>query len=97
MDEADLKLLHQPARLRLMALLWRHRDVAFAPARDALGLTDGNLASHAARLQEAGWLEARRVLERDGFVLRYRITEAGAAAFRAYVAWLRGLVEGGDG
>jgi DNA-binding MarR family transcriptional regulator len=75
-----------------MALLHRHRDVGFAPARDALGLTDGNLASHAARLEAAGFLRARRVLEREGFVLRYRITEAGAAAFRAYADWLRELV-----
>ena len=88
-----LEALHQPVRLRFMAMLARHRDVAFAPAREALGVTDGNRASHAQRLAEAGFLEARRALARGGFQLRYRITPAGAQAFAAYVAWLRAVLE----
>lgn len=90
MDLPDgLGVIHQPQRLRLMALLYKHRDVGFAATRDALGLTDGNLASHATRLEEAGLVQARRVLTRDGFELRYRITPAGSQAFRGYLEALR--------
>ena len=88
----DLAVIHQPARLRLMALLFRQRDVAFTAARDALALTDGNLATHAKRLEEAGLLVARKALGRDGFEVRYRITEAGSAAFRAYLERLRAFL-----
>jgi DNA-binding MarR family transcriptional regulator len=81
-----------------MGLLVRHRDVSFLLMRDALGLTDGNLATHARRLEESGFLAARRALARDRFEVRYRITEAGAAAFREYLAWLRSFLEdSGDG
>ncbi|MGB0652774.1 MAG: transcriptional regulator [Thermoplasmatota archaeon] len=89
----ELALIHQPVRLRLMGLLYRQRDVTFTGTRDLLGVTDGNLATHAKRLADAGLLEARRVLTRDGFELRYRITKAGNDAFRRYLATLRGFLE----
>lgn len=89
---AGLDVLHQPQRLRLMALLYRQRDLSFAATRDALGLTDGNLSSHAKRLQDSGLLENRRVLAGDHFEVRYRITAAGSQAFGAYLAWLRAFL-----
>lgn len=91
--DAPLRIIHEPARLRIMGLLYKHRDVAFTFARDALGLTDGNLATHAKRLEDAGFLHARRVLRRQGFELRYRITPEGSAAFRRYLATLRDFIE----
>lgn len=90
------RLLDARARLMLMGLLHRHRDVSARAARKALGLTDGNLASHAARLQEVGWLESRRALSPSGFEVRYRITPAGSAAFREHVEDLRRMLDGWD-
>lgn len=90
---AHLAVIHQPVRLRMMALLVRHRDVAFTVVRDALGLTDGNLATHAKRLEEAGYVEARRVLSGGKFEVRHRITSAGAQAFQEYLGQLRGFLE----
>lgn len=87
------QVIHQAARLRIMAALQRNREARFTDLRDALGLTDGNLASHAAKLEEAGYIESRRVLARAGFELRYRITPKGAMAFLAYVGALRSLLE----
>lgn len=89
-----LEVIHQPQRLRLMALLFKHRDIGFATTRDLLALTDGNLASHATKLEQAGYLHARRVLLREGFELRYRITPEGSAAFQAYLAALRDFLQG---
>lgn len=89
-------VIHQPARLRVMAALHRNRVARFTELRDALGLTDGNLASHAARLQEAGYLAQRRALTPRGFELHYRITPKGVEAFLTYVDALREvLVAGG--
>lgn len=87
-----LEVIHQPARLRLMTVLYRHRDVSYATVRDLLGLTDGNLASHAKRLEEAGLLTSRRALAGTHFEVRYRITEAGSQAFREYLEALRSFV-----
>lgn len=89
----ELGLIHQPTRLRIMGILYKHRDVAFTWVRDQLSLTDGNLASHAGRLEDAGFLEGREALTGDGFEKRYRITEAGSEAFRRYVTELKGFLE----
>ncbi len=90
---SELALIHQPARLKIMGTLYKHRDLGFPACRDATGLTDGNLATHVKKLGEAGYIDARRVLTRDGFELRYRITRAGHTAFRAYLAWLRTVLQ----
>jgi DNA-binding MarR family transcriptional regulator len=88
-----LAVIHQPVRLRLMALLFRHRDIAYTATREALGLTDGNLASHAKRLEEAGFLQSRRALTGDRFEVRYRITPEGSLAFRDYLEALRRFLD----
>lgn len=90
----DLALVHQPTRLQVMGLLWTERDVGFGEARRALGLTEGNLASHVATLEKAGLLTSRRVLLRKGFQVRLTLTPAGSAAFGRYLAVLREYVEG---
>jgi DNA-binding MarR family transcriptional regulator len=89
----DTSLLEQFTRLRVMVLLYRHRDLAARRIRDDLGLTDGNLASHAGRLEAAGWLETRNALGRRGFEVRHRITPAGSAAVQEHLARLRRLLE----
>lgn len=84
-----LETIHQPVRLKLMALLFQHRDVSFAEARDALGVSDGNLGSHAKVLEEKGLLESRKALARTGFQVRFQITEAGSKSFESYTQALR--------
>ena len=86
-----LDVIHQPARLALMTLLYQRGDVGAPAARDATGLTAGNLDSHAKRLGEAGFLEGRRSLTKEGFEVRYRLTPAGLQAMSAYLDWLEGF------
>jgi DNA-binding MarR family transcriptional regulator len=85
-------IIHQPARLQLMALLHRNRQAAARWLRETLQLTDGNLGSHAARLVAAGYVVEGRVLTAKGFELRYRITPTGDAAFQEYLRALRQLL-----
>lgn len=89
-------VIHQPTRLRIMAALYRNRQASFTSLRDGLALTDGNLATHVARLQEAGYVDARRVLVALSFEVRYSITAAGSDAFRAYAAALRDFLAVAD-
>lgn len=76
-----------------MGLLYLHRDVAAREVKTKLDVTDGNLASHVARLEAAGWVTTRKVLSRSGFELRLRITPEGSAAFRGHLAELRRLLD----
>lgn len=82
-------VIHQPTRLRIMALLFRNRVAAFTWVRDTLGLTDGNLDTHAAKLEQAGYVKRGRALDIGGFQVKMKITAEGDAAFRAYLDGLR--------
>lgn len=93
-DADDLDpLLHQPVRMRIMAALYRNRQLTFPVLRDGLGLTPGNLGAHLERLEAPGYVESARVLVGVHFEMRYRITVAGSEAFRRYVAALRRMLE----
>lgn len=84
----DLRIIHEPVRLQIMGLLYRHPDLGFTAVKTALGITGGNLASHASRLQEAGLIEVRDTLTRNGFEKRYQITREGLQRFERYLAAL---------
>jgi DNA-binding MarR family transcriptional regulator len=86
-------IIHQAVRLRVMALLSRNRTAPFVWVRDTLGLTDGNLGSHMARLAEAGYASSTRVLTRSGFQVWLRITPAGDDAYQSYLSSLRSYLE----
>jgi len=85
-------LIHQATRLKLVALLARNRELTFGALRELLELTEGNLGAHLARLEEAGYAEAKDVLAGVSFETRWRLTERGAEAWRAYLAALRDLL-----
>lgn len=82
-------VIHQAVRLRVMALLNRNRTAPFVWVRDTLGLTDGNLGSHVARLAEAGYVVSARALTRTGFQVWLRMTPKGEGAYRSYLSALR--------
>ncbi len=85
-------VIHEAARLRILAILFRNRQASFTQLRDTLQLTSGNLASHAKRLVDARYVESGRVLAGVHFEVRFRITPLGSAAFHQYIEALRALV-----
>lgn len=78
------RVLHEPARLLLTALLYPVEAADFLFLLRESGLTKGNLSSHLAKLEEAGYVVvakgyAGRVPHTD-----YRMTDEGREAFRSY-------------
>jgi DNA-binding MarR family transcriptional regulator len=87
-------LLHQETRLRIVAALHRNGELSFADLASALGLTPGNLGSHAKRLHESGYVTQRHAIAATRIELRYRLTPRGTAAFLSYLDALRDLLSG---
>jgi DNA-binding MarR family transcriptional regulator len=89
-DLAELdELVHQRARLGILAMLREAAKVDFVRLRDSLGLTDGNLARHLQVLHEAGFVTTRKAQSRTWVAL----TVAGRKAFDKELAALRALVD----
>jgi DNA-binding MarR family transcriptional regulator len=91
------RLIHEPARLRLVTLLYVVDEADFVYLATQTGLTDGNISSHMAKLEGAGYVEIdKRFVDRKPRTL-YRLTPAGRSAVDQYRAEIGDLLEGLDG
>jgi DNA-binding PadR family transcriptional regulator len=91
------EVIHQPVRLRIMALLDTlapEMQVTFNSVKDTLELTDGNLGAHLHKLEEAGYLTITKTFVRNKPQTYIEITEAGRQAFTEHRAALREILEG---
>jgi DNA-binding MarR family transcriptional regulator len=82
---ADIdRLVHEPARLSILALLYVIERAEFLYLLRQTGLTRGNLSSHLSTLEEARYVEvAKEFVDKRPLTL-LRLTKQGRAAFDAY-------------
>ena len=57
------RLVHEPARLAILAVLAVVEEAEFTFVRQRAGLTGGNLASHLGKLEEAGLVRSRKTID----------------------------------
>lgn len=88
------KLLENRIRLAIMSLLMIEAHMDFNAFKETLDLTDGNLASHMAKLEEAGYIEVEKRFQDRKPQTRYQATEAGKAAFRDHLSALEAILRG---
>ncbi|MDD5466656.1 MAG: transcriptional regulator [Anaerolineales bacterium] len=82
------KLIHQPARLAIMAVLFNCEAADFTFLLNTTGLTKGNVSSNLARLAEAGYVEIEKHFLGKIPNTLCRLTPAGRQAFTEYwTAW----------
>jgi DNA-binding transcriptional ArsR family regulator len=86
------RVIHEPARLRLVALLAGVDEADFLWLQRESGLTKGNLSSHLAKLEEAGYVEVRKLFKGKIPLTVLRLTRQGAKAFGDYKKAMRGLL-----
>jgi len=85
------RLIHEPARLLIMAHLYVVEGADFLYLMNQTGLTFGNLSSHMSRLEEAGYIEVEKTFVDKRPNTRLRLTEAGRKAFNEYRTSMKGL------
>lgn len=78
------RIVHEPARLAILAVLNSAAEVDFAFMQAATGLTKGNLSRQAGKLEEAGYVTIRKYYKGKIPATGYRITAQGSAAFASY-------------
>jgi DNA-binding transcriptional ArsR family regulator len=86
------RVIHEPARLRLVALLAGVDEADFLWLQRESGLTKGNLSSHLAKLEEAGYVEVRKLFKGKIPLTVLRLTRQGAKAFGDYKKAMRALL-----
>lgn len=90
------RLIHEPARLQLVTLLYVVDEADFVYLSSQTGLTAGNISSHMTKLESAGYVEVEK-----SFVDRrprtvYRLTKAGRDAIEQYRDTIDRMLSGLD-
>jgi DNA-binding MarR family transcriptional regulator len=78
------RLIHEPGRLLIVALLNGVKEADFLYLQKQTGLTKGNLSSHIAKLEEAGYIEVEKTFKGKIPLTILRLTAAGRGAFAFY-------------
>jgi DNA-binding HxlR family transcriptional regulator len=78
------RVIHEPARLTLVALLSSVKSADFLFLLKESELTKGNLSVHLTRLEEAGYVEAEKTFRGKIPHTEYRLTPKGKSAFEQY-------------
>lgn len=87
------RVIHEPARLAVLAILTAAESADFLYLQRETGLTKGNLSAHLARLESSGYIEIEK-----GYVGKLpqticRMTDTGRSAFENYRKQLGGFLK----
>src|SRR5512133_2365058 len=85
--------IHQRTRLAIMATLTSVDGLEFNELKTALGLTDGNLSTHAAALERAGYIEIVKSFKGKKPLTTITMTPKGRKAMENYVNLLQGILK----
>ena len=86
------RIIHEPARLTIVALLAGVREADFLWVLQESGLTKGNLSTHLAKLESSGYIEVEKTYKGKVPLTLLRLTRPGRAAFERYKKALNGML-----
>lgn len=96
-DHADIDdVIHGRLRLGIMAYLSAVSPAIFGELKDKVNATDGNLSTHLRKLEVAGYVEIEKRFEGRRPQTRVHLTETGRAAWLAYLARMRTLLDAAE-
>src|SRR5881275_410856 len=88
------EVIHQKVRLGIMSTLMAVGSADFKLLKETLGLSDGNLSTHLSLLEEHGYVKVSKEFRGRKPHTSAVPTEAGRAAFKAYLAALERIIKG---
>jgi DNA-binding HxlR family transcriptional regulator len=86
------RLIHERMRLGIVSALSVNETLTFNDLKRLLETTDGNVAVHARKLEEAGYVECRKSFEGRMPKTEYALTDAGRAALEKYLAHMESII-----
>jgi DNA-binding MarR family transcriptional regulator len=90
------RVIHEPARLSIVALLYAVKKADFLYLQRESGLTKGNLSSHLAKLEESGYLTIEKTYKGKLPLTLLTLTDAGRQAFERYRETLKRALTSGS-
>jgi DNA-binding transcriptional ArsR family regulator len=87
------RLIHEPARLTIVAVLSNVKEADFLYLLRETKLSKGNLSTHLMRLEEAGYVEIEKTFRGKIPLTLVRLSADGKAAFQSYRKSMKDILE----
>lgn len=87
------RLIHEPARLVIVAILYAVANADFLYLLRETQLTKGNLSSHLAKLENAGYVHIEKTYEGKTPRTILSLTDGGHEAFRLYRTQMKNAID----
>jgi DNA-binding transcriptional ArsR family regulator len=91
MNDVD-RVIHEPARLMIVALLSGAKEADFLFLLRETGLTKGNLSNHLTKLEESAYVEIEKTFRGKIPLTLARLTPKGRGALQTYRKTMNGLL-----
>ena len=78
------RIIHEPGRLMIVVLLWAVEECDFLYLLHETKMNKGNISSHLARLEEAGYVDIKKTYRGKVPQTLLRLTRPGRMAFDRY-------------
>ena len=92
LTEVD-RIIHEPARLVISTILYTVKEADFLFLLHESGLTKGNLSSHLAKLEEAGYIKIEKKFNDKKPQTLCSMTLLGRQAFEEYRAHINKIMQ----
>ena len=87
------RVIHARVRLGIVSSLAANQSLAFSELKELLHTSDGNLSSHARKLEDAGYIECRKSFVDRTPRTEYSLTVRGRTALDGYLAHMEALIQ----
>lgn len=87
------RLVHEPARFQVMALLYVVESADFTFIMQQLGLTWGNLSAHISKLEEGGYVAVEKGFKGKRPQTMLSLTKEGRKAFQNYRQMMKQMLD----
>ena len=86
------KLIHEPARISVLSLLSVVEEADFIFIMNSTGLTQGNLSSHLAKLEDAAYIEIEKSFKGKRPHTIVRLTDSGHRELIEYIKTIKKFI-----
>jgi DNA-binding HxlR family transcriptional regulator len=86
------RLIHERTRLAIVSALAANKSLSFNDFKSLLEVSDGNLSTHARKLEEAGYIRCKKGYKGRLPYTEYSLTAAGKKALKQYIDHMEALI-----
>ena len=94
--DAD-RLMHDRLRLGIMSALSVNASMSFAELKELLKASDGNLSTHARKLEDAGYIACKKKFASRVPKTEYSLTAKGRRVFARHLEHMESLIHAAKG